>query len=171
MRTPLREALSGSGIATRMAGVLCLLLFWAALVGQASLPELAAGAAAAILSSYAWSLSARRSRVAFRPRLRWLAEAWRIPKAMLVGTWQIFSVLARQLLWRQPAPSLFLSVPFEVGGADPASAARRALAVAYNTVTPNFIVVGIDRQRGRLVYHQLQRGAVFKLTANLGARP
>lgn len=170
MRMPKRRASGGPSARALLIGWLGLLLFWFVLVGQLQPVELAAGAAAATLSTYAWRTAGGRSGASFRLRLRWLAHLWRIPVSLVQGTWAIFGVLAQQLLQRRPAPSLFVSVPFDAGGDDPASAARRALAVAYVTVTPAFVVVGIDRERGRLVYHQIQPRAVLGLPAELGVR-
>jgi hypothetical protein len=79
-------------------------------------------------------------------------------------------VLARQILLRDPAPSLFYSVPFDAGGDDDESSFRRALAIAWTTATPNFVVVGIDRERGLLVYHQIRRSDVPEMTKRLGVR-
>jgi hypothetical protein len=96
---------------------------------------------------------------------------WRLPKYMITGSWEIFEVLFRQLFGGRPADSLMLAVPYEAIGDDDASAARRALAVAYTTSTPNFVVVGIDRKRAHLVFHQIKRSPVLQVTKNLGARP
>ena len=38
--------------------------------------------------------------------------------------------------------------------------ARRALAIAYTTITPNFVVVGIDKERAQLVYHQIKQSPI-----------
>jgi hypothetical protein len=62
-------------------------------------------------------------------------------------------------------------VPFEAGGDDEASAFRRALAIAWTTATPNFVIVGVDRRRGLLVYHQVRKSGIPEMTKKLGARP
>jgi hypothetical protein len=80
-------------------------------------------------------------------------------------------VLARQIFLGKPADSLFHSVRFEVGGDDDESAFRRALAIAYTTATPNFVIVDIDRERGLLVYHQIKQSRIPEMTRQLGARP
>jgi hypothetical protein len=96
---------------------------------------------------------------------------WRLPIYAVTGTAEIFAVLFRQLFGRKPAESLVLAVPFDAGGDDDESAARRALAVVYTTSTPNFIVIGVDRKRGHLVYHQIKRSPILQITKDLGARP
>ncbi|TMA33768.1 MAG: hypothetical protein E6J88_00480 [Deltaproteobacteria bacterium] len=67
------------------------------------------------------------------------------------------------------AESLFFSVPFDAGGDDDESAFRRALAVAYTSATPNSVVIGIDRKRGLLIYHQLRKSRIAEMTRRLGA--
>jgi uncharacterized protein YbjT (DUF2867 family) len=64
-----------------------------------------------------------------------------------------------------------LAVPYDPISEDAADAALRALAIAYTTSTPNFIVIGIDRKRGQLVYHQIKKSPVLPVTVKLGARP
>ena len=106
-----------------------------------------------------------------RTEWRAVAQVFRLPKYVVSGTWEICAVLARQLLLRKPAGSLFFSVPFEVGGDDDESAFRRALAIAFTTATPNFVILGIDRERGLLVYHQIKLSGIPEMTKKLGARP
>jgi multisubunit Na+/H+ antiporter MnhE subunit len=100
-----------------------------------------------------------------------VAQAWRLPKYVVVGTWEIVAVLARQLFLRKPAESLFYSVPFDTGGDDDEASFRRALSIAYTTATPNFVVIGIDRDHRRLVYHQIQLSEIPEMTKRLGAKP
>jgi multisubunit Na+/H+ antiporter MnhE subunit len=102
---------------------------------------------------------------------RAVAQIWRLPKYVVTGTWEVLAVLARQMFLRRPAESLFHAVPFDVGADDDESAMRRALAVAYTTATPNFVVVGIDREKGLLVYHQIRHSPIPEMTKRLGARP
>jgi multisubunit Na+/H+ antiporter MnhE subunit len=90
---------------------------------------------------------------------------------MISDSYRIFRVLLRQLFRGRPADSLLLAVPYDALGDDPGDAAKRALAIAYTTSTPSLIVLGIDQQRGMLVFHQMERGPVPKLLKRLGARP
>jgi multisubunit Na+/H+ antiporter MnhE subunit len=123
------------------------------------------------------ALGALATWVVLEQRIVWfrdgkdVLEAWRLPGYMFTGTAEIFQVLLAQLFARKPAPSLILQVPYEAVGDDPHETARRALAVTYTTSTPNFIVLGIDRERGMLVFHQIKRGPVLEVTKRLGAKP
>jgi multisubunit Na+/H+ antiporter MnhE subunit len=102
---------------------------------------------------------------------RAVAQIWRLPRYVVTGTWEVLEVLARQIFLRKPAESLFHAVPFEVGSDDDEDALRRALAIAYTTATPNFVIVGIDRERGLLIYHQIKHSGIPEMTRRLGAKP
>ncbi len=102
---------------------------------------------------------------------RWIAQAWRLPKYAVTGTAEIFGVLFRHLFTARKAESLLLEVPFDAGDDEDAAATRRALAAAYTTITPNFIVLGFDKDRGRMIFHQIRRSDIPEMTRRLGARP
>lgn len=102
---------------------------------------------------------------------RAVAQIWRLPKYLVTGTWEVLAVLARQIFLREPAESLYHAVSFDVGADDEQSAMRRALAIAYTTATPNFVILGIDREKGLLIYHQIRHSKIPEMTKKLGARP
>ena len=134
-------------------------------------PELFAGLACALVATVAAGVFGTVGIVHFKPTLRELLQAWRLPACAVQGTWQLFKALARQLFTKRGADSAIRSVAFQVGGDDPHSAARRALAVTYTTLTPNFVVLGIAHKQELLLYHQVLPGEVLQMTTNLGARP
>ena len=136
-----------------------------------SKPELFAGTVAAAISTVAAGTFGLIGTVKFRPRIGDLFQAWRIPWYMIEGTYEILKALASQLFTRKGADSLVRAVRFEMGGDDPQSIARRALAVVYTTMTPNFIVLGIIPRQRLLLYHQVLAGDVLQMTINLGAEP
>lgn len=142
---------------------------WVAFTERVTATELAAGVVAASIAGTASLLVWANNGATFRGAWGSVAQAWRLPKYALTGTWEVLGVLARHLAGH-PAPSLLLSARLDVGD-DPRSRARQALAVAYTTVTPNFIVLGIDHERGLLWYHQIRRSEVPRMTVNLGVRP
>jgi hypothetical protein len=142
---------------------------WLAFTQRLTSTELAAGALAACVAGTASLIVWSHNLATFRGEARALAQVWRLPKYALTGTWEILSVLAAHLAGRR-APSLLGCVRYEDRGDDPRSRARRALAVAYTTITPNFLVLGVDLERGLLWYHQLRRSPVPRMTVNLGAR-
>jgi len=143
-------------------------LLWLLFVGATSWPELAAGAAAAAIATYATKVVELRKFAQVAPRLGPFAQAWRLPKYVVVGTWELAKVLARRLLGR-PAASLVIATPYVANGDDDASATMRALATTYTTITPNFVVIDIDRRRGLLFFHQVSESDTPEMTLRLGA--
>jgi multisubunit Na+/H+ antiporter MnhE subunit len=155
-----------------------LLLLWAA---SFVLMLLYAGKIAAdelIVAAVGSAVTATVSRVVlathiapFAAQWRAVAQIWRLPKYLVTGTWEVLAVLAAQIFLRKPAESLYHAVPFDVGADDDESAMRRALAIAYTTATPNFVILGIDREKGLLIYHQIRHSPIPEMTKKLGARP
>ena len=158
--------------------MLSWLLLWAVsfalmllYVGKIAADELLFAAAGSAVTAIASRMVLEKHIAPLRAQWRAAAQVFRIPKYVVVGTWEVVAVLAKQIFLRKPAGSLFYGVPFDIGGDDDESAFRRALAIAYTTATPNFVIVGIDRERGLLVYHQIKASAIPEMTKRLGARP
>jgi multisubunit Na+/H+ antiporter MnhE subunit len=133
--------------------------------------ELLAGLGAAVVATFAAGVFGVACGIGFKPTLREVLEAWRMPYYAFQGTWELFRALAKQLFTSRGADSLLRAVPFDVGGDDPHSVARRTLAVTYTTLTPNFVVLGIVHKQSLMLYHQVLSGDVLQMTINLGARP
>jgi multisubunit Na+/H+ antiporter MnhE subunit len=125
-----------------------LLGAWFLFVGKIGWNELIAGTAGSAVAATAAQIVWAQHVAAFRDHAGWVLEMWRLPKYMITGSWEIFAVLLRQLFGGKPAESLLLAVPYEAVGDDDASAARRALAIAYTTSTPNFVVVAASLTGG-----------------------
>jgi hypothetical protein len=87
--------------------------------------------------------------VVLRPEPRWVLDSLR----GFLGWPRDLVRLARALVVRPEGR--IVEERFEATGEDPHDAARRALAVAGGTLSPNSIVVGIDAERGVLVRHEL----------------
>jgi len=144
---------------------------WLLYVAQINTQELCFGCGAALVATIAMAVFQSVGIIEFLPTPRYLLEAWRIPWYLLQGTWEIIEALAQQIFTRDGAQSILFAVGFEIGGDDARSCARRALAVTYTTITPNFVVIGLDTRHGLMLYHQIKKGPVLKLTENLGAQP
>jgi hypothetical protein len=143
---------------------------WFLYVGHLAADEAGFAAAGAAVTASASKIVFEKHVAPMRAQWRAVAQAWRLPKYMLVGAWEILAVLARQVFRGEAAESLLFSVPFDAGGDDDESAFRRALAISYTCSTPNFVIIGIDREHQRLVYHQIKRSEVPRMTKNLGAK-
>ena len=91
----------------------------------------------------------------FQPHLRWLRHGRRLPTRVLIDTWIVGAALARTLLGRGQSEGAFRTIPFDPGGEDAESAARRALVIAGACLAPNTYVVAVDADNKRLLIHQL----------------
>lgn len=145
-----------------------MMVFWIACVASLHRDELLVGAVA-VVASVAFSFYAiRKLPIRFRPSLRNLAEIWRLPWSVAVDLALVLRVLAMDFAGSR-APSLFRAIRWRANSDDPRDMARRALAVAYTTVSPNCVVVGIDRKRRWMLFHQLKKSPVSEMTRRLGA--
>jgi multisubunit Na+/H+ antiporter MnhE subunit len=145
-----------------------LFVFWVACVSTLRVHELLVGGVAVLLSAVASIAVIRTLPLHFKPSLANLMEAWRIPGYVAVDTWVVTLALARDLMGRR-APSLFRSAPWRWNKNSGPDTAARTLAVAYTTASPNMVVVGIDCERGQILFHQLHKSAVPAMTRRLGA--
>ena len=163
---------------TTCASVLAWIFLWAACfalwhlyVGKIAPDEALYAALGCAATVFASRIVLQNHVAPLKTQWRAIAQIFRLPEYVVTGTWEILAVLGRQIFLRKPAQSLFHSVPFENCGDDDESAFRRALAIAYTTATPNFVVVGIDRKKKLLLYHQIQLSRIPEMTKRLGARP
>jgi hypothetical protein len=106
----------------------------------------------------------------FSPTTADLLACWRLPWYLVTGTGEVLLVAAKDLLGIKRAQSLFQVARFNAGAKDnPEATARRVLAAAYTTVAPNFIVVGVNSSDQSMLFHQIERSAVPRMTQELGA--
>jgi hypothetical protein len=130
--------------------------FYLLLIDTTSSPELYAGIGAMLLAGAAFEVSREQgfSEAALSPR--WLLRGgrvlWRVPAQILIVCGQAFA----QLLDHKPTRGRLRAVPFRAGGEGSHDAGRRALTEALGSLTPNTIVIGIDRDRDLLLVHQLR---------------
>jgi len=101
--------------------------------------------------------------------LRWLVLGLWEPWYALSGTAAILKALVRQLLGRSRSEAQFRAVRYDYGGEDEGSCAKRARFVAYMTMVPNFIVVGIDHKSHLALIHQVSPTETPRIGRLLGA--
>jgi len=144
------------------------MVFWIACVASLDLHELLLGLPA-VLASVAFSFYAiRKLPIRFRPSLANLAEIWRVPGYVVIDLVRVLRVLALDLAGSR-ASSLFRAARWRANSDDPRELACRALAVAYATVSPNCVVVGIDHKRRQILFHQLKKSPISEMMRRLGA--
>jgi multisubunit Na+/H+ antiporter MnhE subunit len=140
---------------------IALFAFWMLLVDTREAPQVYAGLAVAALGATGSEL-VRRQRVAgARLRVRWLARAYRpllsVPRDLVRLGLVLRGTFANHWLAKapRPAPGRFRALAFDPGSGGPDDVGREALAEIAGSFSPNTFVVGLDRERGLLLVHQL----------------
>lgn len=147
-----------------------LFLFWLVFVGNFSEWDLLLGAAVAIAGAVAICIVEHADEEHFRPQLRDFVQVVFVLWLFVQGTYEILWVSLRDFFGGRKAVSAFRVVEFKAGRLkEPHDTARRVFAVAYTTMAPNFIVLGINTRERQLLFHQIERSSVPTLTKNLGA--
>jgi multisubunit Na+/H+ antiporter MnhE subunit len=132
-----------------------LFAFYLLLVASLAWQELFAGAIAAAIAAVAAVVTRRIGKLRFFTEPRWLLRLAALAWKVVVDSGIVFTALWRRLVRRGTAEGTFRTVPFDTRGRDARSAARRALVTAALSLTPNTVVVAIDRRHGKLLVHQL----------------
>lgn len=146
-------------------------LFWLVFVGSFAFHELLIGVIGAVLASIGLIVIDLYYPARFKPTFAELLTLWRMPWYLLSGTSVIALVAAKDFLGVKPAKSLFRLAVFDAGALDdPHDVARRVLAAVYTTITPESVVLGVNTSDQRLLFHQIERSSVSKMTQALGAR-
>lgn len=151
--------------------VLFIAILWILFVGGLRRDEMFVGVAVLVLSgAFAYQVW-RIETLDLDFHLKDLAQGWRIPWYVLSGVYEIIAVLLKDLARVKPANSLYRVSGFKTSKSEPRQVARRVLATFYTTMAPNFIVIGIDFRQSRMLFHQLERSSVPRMTKALGAQP
>ncbi len=135
---------------------LAILGFYLLLASKLNLTEFVAGLGVAGAGTFLclWLRSNLQRSFRLPPGWAWIFLR-RIPaKAFLDCGW-VFLSLWRYLIFRKPIEGRLISLPFEPGGEDAVSAARRALVLSLVSLTPNTVSISIDREKRVLLIHQL----------------
>ena len=130
-------------------------LAWMSLVGVLVWSEIIVGAFAAALAATVAELVRVQDARQFRPRLRWILRAWRLPPAAVTDCGIVLAALWRHITKKEEVNGAFRAFHFPVAGAGGRAAGRRALLNAAISFTPNTYVVGIDEEREQVLVHQL----------------
>ena len=132
-----------------------LMSFWVVLDDSIALDELLAGAGAAALGAFLAELAAHQTGTRFRPRIEWVAPAFRLPVDAARDTVIVFAALWRRLARGQEPPSGFRELPVRYGPDTAEGQTRRVLLIGGRSVAPNSFVLGIDPERDVMIVHQL----------------
>jgi multisubunit Na+/H+ antiporter MnhE subunit len=132
-----------------------LMSLWVLLDDSIALAELLAGAGAAALGAVLAELVQYQAATQFRMRVEWLVPALLLPSQVGRDLIIVSRALWRRLLHGEGPESAFRELPARFGDDSPEGVTRRALLVAGRSIAPNSFVLGLDRERGVMVVHQL----------------
>lgn len=144
---------------------------WIVFVAGVKRDEMIVGALCVIASALFLQLVYRAEDQKLDIRLKDLAAGWRIPWYIVTDTYVVTMVLIKDLLGIKRASSFYRVCGFKTAKDDPLLIARRVLATEFTTMTPNSIVLGVDYEQSRMLFHQLERSSVTKMAQELGALP
>lgn len=133
---------------------MCLCAFEIVLIGRFDTQETPVGIGIALLATLVTAGALRTAGLSYRLQASWLWLPLLVVRNVVRDTLSVYGVLLRRLSGGA-VEDAFLDVPFDWGGDDPPSAARRALAVAGMSTSPNEIVLTLDRAGGTARVHAL----------------
>lgn len=142
---------------------------WFVFTGELTFQEMLAGAGCAIFVAWFCIRTWKQMDLLIQLRAADFLQAWWLPWTLIQGAAQVVLVLAKDLTTGPRADSILCAVPFERRH-DGNGMLRRVLAVSYTSISPNTIVIGIDRRRGLLLYHAISPAKLPQMAENLGAR-
>jgi len=166
-----------SRAATKPSLVLCCLfaisvvLSWILCVGGTRRDEMLVGAVVLLLTGIFLYQVWRTETLDVEFQLVDIAQGWRVPGYLIKDVYVITAVLLKDLLGMASAGSFYRVDKVKHEKRHPRQEARDVLTTLYTTMTPNSIVIGIDRRQDRLLFHQLQRSGISKTARALGVRP
>ena len=132
-----------------------LMLFWVILDDSVATDELLAGAGAAALGTLLAHAVGAHTGILFRPRLKWLVAALRLPGQLPGDTVIVFAALARFIVHGEEPRGGFAAEPVQFGGDSAEARTRRALLIGARSFAPNTFALGLDKESGVMVVHRL----------------
>ena len=149
----------------------CLAVGWVWLVAGTHLHEMMVGAGVVVLATLYLKAVHDSSQNTLRLEWKDVVQGWRIPWYIVSKNWEITVVLFKDFTYLRRAGSYYRVSGFKTSKRDRAAVGRSVLATVYTTAAPNFIVIGIDPESSRMLFHQIERSRVSKMTQALGAQP
>jgi multisubunit Na+/H+ antiporter MnhE subunit len=148
--------------------LLCLMGAWMLYVASTELPELVLGAASALLGTVGAAIICRHMGLPTPPRLRWILACWTLIPRLFLETAMVFGALFRQIFRRQQVTGAFRAIRYAGVYADEGTAAAAdAFTITANSITPNTIVLDVDRVEGLVLVHQLVLQSQAEVEAQL----
>jgi multisubunit Na+/H+ antiporter MnhE subunit len=133
-----------------------LMSFWVMLDDSTQFDELLAGAGAAALAALVAEVATYQAGARLKIRAEWLVPALRLPGQVAGDVITVFGVLWRKLARGEQPHSAFALIPVRYGDDTIEGVTRRVLMIGGRSLAPNTFVLGVDRDRGVMVVHQLE---------------
>ncbi len=143
---------------------------WVLFVGNLRRDELIVGVLSVAVTTCLIKFVRRAEKLQISWRAGDLLQALWIPWYIILGAREVISVLAKDLAGIEQPKSLFLTSHFKRSGTARGNE-QRLLASLFDTATPNFIVLGINSDSKRMLYHQLTKTEIPRMAKHLGAGP
>jgi multisubunit Na+/H+ antiporter MnhE subunit len=129
---------------------------WLLLTSTVNGAEAIVGVGASAVTATATELIRAHGAFGFRPRVRWVLLALRIPIRIATDTVKVFGALVMHITGRKRVRGSWRAVPFRYGReGDARDVARRGFAIIGISISPNSVALDIDPQRNELLIHQL----------------
>ncbi len=143
---------------------------WILLVATTQTHEMIVGSVSLLTSGLFLWHAHRCEPLRLRFSFRDLLTLWRLPWDVLRDAWTVTRVLISDLGGGR-AGSFYRVCGFATADDDPKLAARRVLATLSATASPNLIVIGVDCQQNRMLFHQVERSSIPAMLKAFGAKP
>jgi hypothetical protein len=133
-----------------------LTVLYLLLVFKTEPAEIVAALICGALSATAATLVRRHGRLRFAPGWGWLPAALRLPRAVMIDTGRLVSVLWRVIVRHEQVTGRIITVEYKDAHRRGVSASsRRAVTKWIGSVSPNTLVIGVAEKHDRVLLHQL----------------
>jgi multisubunit Na+/H+ antiporter MnhE subunit len=139
--------------------------FWVMVDYSIQFDELLAGAGAAALAALVAEVATYQAAARLKIRAGWLVPALQLPGQVASDLITVFGALWRKLARGEQPHSAFVEVPVRYGDHTIEGVTRRVLMIGGRSFAPNTFVLGLDKDLGAMVVHQL---VARQLEAKLG---
>jgi multisubunit Na+/H+ antiporter MnhE subunit len=130
--------------------------FWVIADYSIQLDELLAGAGAAALAALVAEAATYQAAVHLKIRAEWLVPALQLPGQVAGDVITVFGALWRKLARGEQPHSAFALIPVRYGDDTIGGVTRRVLMIGGRSLAPNTFVLGVDKDLGVMIVHQLE---------------
>jgi multisubunit Na+/H+ antiporter MnhE subunit len=130
--------------------------FWVMLDDSTQFDETLAGAGAAALAALVAEMATYQAAARLKIRAEWFVPALRLPGQVAGDLITVFGALWRKLARGEQPHSAFATIPVRYGDDTTEGVTRRVLMIGGRSLAPNTFVLGIDKDLGVMVVHQLE---------------